>query len=74
MLQQPQVDVFDIGINRYVVWTAMHYVEARLDRQYLYAAWATHELTEIDGALRIQMKRVDLVNSDAALGSIQLFL
>jgi 3-phenylpropionate/cinnamic acid dioxygenase small subunit len=74
VLQQPQVDVFDPEANRYVVWTAMHYVEARLDQQDLYAAWTTHELTAIDGALRIQMKRVDLVNCDAAFGSIQLFL
>jgi hypothetical protein len=28
----------------------------------------------VDGALRIRMKRVDLVNCDAALGNIQLFL
>jgi hypothetical protein len=28
----------------------------------------------IDGALKIRLKRVDLVNCDAALGSIQLFL
>jgi hypothetical protein len=74
VLQQPQVDAFDPDTNRYVVWTAMHYVEARLDQQDLYAAWATHELRVIDGALRIRMKRVDLVNCDAAFGSIQLFL
>ena len=73
VLQQPQVDVFDPVTNRYVVWTAMHYVESRLDRQDLYAIWATHELTMIDDAIRIQMKRVDLVNCDAAFGSIQLF-
>jgi 3-phenylpropionate/cinnamic acid dioxygenase small subunit len=74
VLQQPQVDVFDPEANRYVVWTAMHYIEARLDQQDLYAAWTTHELTVVDGALRIQTKRVDLVNCDAAFGSIQLFL
>lgn len=74
VLQQPQIDVFDPMAGRYVSWTAMHYVETRLDQQEFYAAWATHELTEIDGSLRIQMKRVDLVNCDAAFGSIQLFL
>lgn len=74
LLQQPQVDVFDPEANRYVTWSAMHYVETRVDRQDLYAAWATHELAVIDGALRIRMKRVDLVNCDAAFGSIQLFL
>jgi 3-phenylpropionate/cinnamic acid dioxygenase small subunit len=74
LLQQPQVDVFDSDTNRFSVWTAMHYVETRQDRQDLYAAWATHDLTEVDGALRIRMKRVDLVNCDAAFGNIQLFL
>jgi 3-phenylpropionate/cinnamic acid dioxygenase small subunit len=74
VLQRPQIDTFDPETNRYVVWTAMHYIESRQDQQDLYAAWTTHELTTIDGALRIQMKRVDLVNSDAAFGSIQLFL
>src|SRR6201982_4144691 len=66
VLQQPQVDVFDPDAGRFVVWTSMHYVETRQDRQDLYAAWATHELREVEGALRIQMKRVDLVNCDAA--------
>jgi hypothetical protein len=51
----------------------MHYVETRQDRQDLYALWATHHLAVINGALRIRLKRVDLVNCDAALGSIQLF-
>jgi 3-phenylpropionate/cinnamic acid dioxygenase small subunit len=74
LLQQPQIDVFDLETNRYVAWTAMNYVETRLDQQDLYAAWATHELTAVDGMLRIRMKRVDLVNCDAAFGSIQLFL
>lgn len=74
VLQHPQVDVFDPEANRYVVWTAMHYVETRLDQQDLYAAWATHELATIDGALRIRLKRVDIVNCDAAFGSIQLFM
>ena len=40
----------------------------------LLAAWATHILTVEDGRLMIKMKRVDLVNSDAAFGSIQLFM
>lgn len=74
VLQQPQVDVFDSGSNRYIVWTSIHYVESRQDHQDLYAAWTTHDLTEIDGALRIRLKRVDLVNCDAAFGNIQLFI
>jgi 3-phenylpropionate/cinnamic acid dioxygenase small subunit len=74
VLQQPQVDLFDAEAGRFSVWTAMHYIEARQDRQDLYAAWTTHDLIMMDGALRMRMKRVDLVNCDAALGNIQLFL
>jgi 3-phenylpropionate/cinnamic acid dioxygenase small subunit len=73
VLQQPQIDEFDPDAGRISTWTAMHYVETRQDRQDLYAAWATHDLTVADGALRIRMKRVDLVNCDAAFGNIQLF-
>jgi len=74
VLQVPQVDKRDEAGNEYVTWTAMHYVESRLDEQDLYAAWATHTLTMINGALKIKLKRVDLVNCDAALRSIQLFM
>jgi hypothetical protein len=46
----------------------------RLDEQTLYAGWATHTLVEQGGQLRIKQKRVDLVNCDAAFGSMQLFM
>ena len=74
LLQKPQIDQLDTDTNCYVAWTAMHYVESRQDRQDFYAAWVRHELTTVGGALRIRMKRVDLMNCDAAFGSIQLFL
>ena len=72
VLQAPQIESRDEAANRYVVWTPMHYVETRLDEQTLYAAWATHTLAVEDGALKIKLKRVDLVNCDAAFGNIQL--
>ena len=49
-------------------------METRYDEQQLYAAWATHTLTVVGGALKMKMKRVDLVNCDAAFGNIQLFM
>lgn len=52
--------------------TSMHYVETRQDNQILLALTATHELRLVDGSLRIANKRVDLLNCDAAFGSIQL--
>jgi 3-phenylpropionate/cinnamic acid dioxygenase small subunit len=74
VLQVPQIDRRDEPGNEYVTWTPMHYVETRLDEHDLYAAWATHTLTVIDGELKIKLKRVDLVNCDAAFRSIQLFM
>jgi 3-phenylpropionate/cinnamic acid dioxygenase small subunit len=74
VLQTPQVDSRNEAANEYVTWTPMHYVETRLDQQTLYAAWATHTLAMIDGVLKIKLKRVDIVNCDAAFGNIQLFM
>lgn len=70
VIQRPFVDVMD-G-DRFVTNTSMHYVETRLDEQFLLALTAIHELRLVDGALRIASKRVDLLNSDAAFGNIQL--
>ena len=40
----------------------------------MYAGWVRHELRLDDGELKIVLKRVDLVNFDAAFGNIQLFM
>ena len=74
VLQTPQVDSRDVAANSYVTWTPIHYVETRLDEQALYAAWVTHHLSVEDGKLKIKLKRVDLINCDAAFGNIQLFM
>ncbi|WP_088278499.1 aromatic-ring-hydroxylating dioxygenase subunit beta [Ideonella sp. A 288] len=74
LLQQPTVESRDDAAGVYVTRTAFHYVETRLDDQTLYAGWATHTLVVVDGALRIRLKRVDLVNCDAAFGNMQLFM
>ncbi|MEO0979705.1 MAG: aromatic-ring-hydroxylating dioxygenase subunit beta [Pseudomonadota bacterium] len=70
VIQRPFVD--EIGEDRIVTNTSMHYVETRLDEQFLLALTATHELAVVDGAIRIANKRVDILNSDAAFGNIQL--
>ena len=74
VLQVPQVDARDPAANRYATWTPMTYVESRFDEQTFYAAWAKHELAVADGALKIKLKRVDLINCEAAFGNIQLFM
>ncbi len=70
VIQRPFVD--EIDGNRVVTNTSMHYVETRLDEQFLLACTAEHELRVVDGALRIARKKVELLNSDAAFGNIQL--
>ncbi len=74
LLQTPRVEQVDEARGEYRLRTAFHYVETRLDRQTLYAGWATHHLVTVDQALRIRQKRVDLVNCDAAFGNISLFI
>ncbi len=78
LLQRPEIDASHIwhqpAQGQYVVRTAFHYVESRRDDQKLYAGWATHQLKVEDGKLRIRQKRIDLLNCDAALGNIQLFM
>ncbi len=78
LLQRPHMKVDDPAHDPengvFVVHTAFHYVETRLDEQKLYAGWATHTLVREHDRLRIRLKRVDLVNPDAAFGSIQLFM
>ncbi len=74
VLNRPFIDQMDEEKGEYVTHTAFHYVETRLDEQILLAATARHELKLVDGALKIAHKRVDLLNSDAAFGNIQMFL
>lgn len=74
LLQQPTVESRDDTAGVYTTRTAFHYVETRMDEQTLYAGWATHTIVQVDGALRIRLKRVDLVNCDAAFGNMQLFM
>ncbi|QBY01380.1 phenylpropionate dioxygenase [Rhodophyticola sp. CCM32] len=72
VLQRPFVDLFDAQAGVFQTNTAMHYIETRLDDQQLLALTATHDLKLVDGALRIAGKKVELLNSDAAFGNIQL--
>lgn len=71
VIQRPFVDEIDNEAGRYVVTTQMHYVETRLDDQFLLALTARHDLVW-DNGLKIKQKRVDILNCDAAFGNIQL--
>jgi 3-phenylpropionate/cinnamic acid dioxygenase small subunit len=73
VVQQPEVELADQDANRYLVRSNQLYVETQGDRQSVLAAVVTHTLAVVDGTLRIRLKRVDLLNCDAPLPSIQLF-
>ena len=72
LLQMPVVESCTRDDLR--TWTPFHYVETRMDEQTLFAGWSRHQLVVLDGALRIRLKRVDLVNCDSAFDNIQLFM
>ena len=74
LLQAPSLEAWDAPQGLAQLRTAFHYVETRGDEQQLYAGWSTHHLRRQCEAWRIVLKRVDLVNCDAAFGNIQLFM
>ena len=74
VLQQPALESGDPDSGACVIRTPFLYVEAQLDHQLLLAGVAYHHLVSEKGAWRIRMKKVELLNRDAALPSIQLLL
>ena len=74
VLQTPVIDTRDDAGGRYELYTPFHYVKTRLDEKDLYAGWARHTLVTTPQGLKIKLKRVDLVNPEAAFGNIQLFM
>ena len=74
ILQQPAVEEADHNAGRYVMRTPFLYVETQLDEQFVLAGVTYHHLVSQDGALKIRMKKIELLNCDAALPSIQLLL
>ena len=72
VLQVPRIEsrTADLVVLR----TPYVYAEAQGDRQDVYLAVAWHHLKMRDGRLKMQMKKIDLLNRSAALPSIQLFL
>jgi len=58
----------------HIVRTQFHYTESRGDEQQSFVGTAIHHLVADGGDLRIRLKRVNLLNCDAALPGIQLFI
>lgn len=56
-----------------VLRTPFFYAESRLDEQQIYTGVAWHHLMRVNGQIRIILKKVELLNCQAALPSLQLF-
>ncbi|MDM0044127.1 aromatic-ring-hydroxylating dioxygenase subunit beta [Variovorax dokdonensis] len=74
LLQMPSVEEFDTQAGRYLVRTEFHYTESQGDELQFYVGTFFHHLVEADGGLRMTLKRVNLLNCDAALPAVQLFI
>ena len=74
LLQTPCVESFEPEANRYVTRTEFHYTESQGDELQFYVGTCYHHLSVVDGALRMTLKRVNLLNCDAALPAVQLFI
>lgn len=74
LLQAPTVERFDEQAHHYTVRCEFHYAEAQNDEMNIFVGTTFYELTVVGGALRMTLKRVNLINSDAALPAVQLFI
>jgi 3-phenylpropionate/cinnamic acid dioxygenase small subunit len=75
VLQQPAVQSTDPQSGCCVMRTPFLYVEAQLDRQFMLAGVTYHHLVTVDaGGWRIRMKKIELLNREAALPSIELLI
>ena len=74
LLQTPTVERFDEAGNAYIVRTEFHYTESQGDGMQFYVGTCFHHLTLQGGALKMTLKRVNLLNCDAALPAVQLFI
>jgi 3-phenylpropionate/cinnamic acid dioxygenase small subunit len=74
LLQTPTVDTFDADANHYVVRTEFHYTESQGDELQFYVGTCFFHLKLLDGQLKMTLKRVNLLNCDAALPAVQLFI
>ena len=74
LLQAPRIIACDATDGVFRTRTSYIYTEMRGDALERFSGWASHDLVEIGGSLKIRLKRIDLVNFDAPFGNIQLFM
>ncbi|HVC02527.1 MAG TPA: aromatic-ring-hydroxylating dioxygenase subunit beta [Steroidobacteraceae bacterium] len=73
VLQRPCIETGDEAAGAYVLRTPFLYLETQADAQLVLAGVSWLHLRSVEGRLKIRLKKVELVNCDAALPSIELF-
>lgn len=73
LLQAPEIERFDPAAGEYLTRTPFLYTETQGDSVQQFVGTVFHSLVDTASGLRMKLKRVNLLNSDAALPSIQLF-
>ena len=73
VLQAPRVESRDEPNGTAVLRTPFMYLEHQQDQQEVYAGVAWHHLRHTGGKIVIALKKIELLNCDAALPSMQLF-
>lgn len=74
LVSNVMLDAFDDSTSVCHVNSRQIMVEYRRDEQQVLAAAVTHHLQWVDDDFKIKLKKVDLVNCDGALESIQIYL
>ena len=74
LLQLPTLEQSDAAEQRHVLRTAFHYAEAQGDETIFLVGTVFHHLAVQGGRLVLTLKRVDLLNAEAALPAVQLFI
>lgn len=73
VLQVPQLESASPDGTGWVMRTPFLYLESQADTQQVLGGVCRLHVVQLDGTLRIRLKKVELLNCDAALSSIQLF-
>jgi 3-phenylpropionate/cinnamic acid dioxygenase small subunit len=74
VLQAPQVESVDAATGIAILRTPFFYMESQMDESVILSGVIWHHLVRSEGHIRIRLKKIELVNCDAALPSIQLFV
>lgn len=74
VLQRPSITAMDAVNREFATRTRYVYIEVRAEAQLVFACTASHRLALAGDRLKIVEKRIDILNADAPLPMVQLFL